>query len=90
MDPILQSVRQPRGEQVATGGYGLWRGGNGTNLVGVPSAVIASADFNAQVRPLHIAGVREMNRELFRTLEEAPESPRPAKCSPPTWRAPSA
>lgn len=49
---------------------GLWRRGDGTNLVGVPSGFIAGADFNAANRPLHIAGVREMNRPLFRMLEQ--------------------
>ena len=58
---------------MGTGGDALWRSGNGTNLVGVPSATIASAAFNAQIRPLHIAGVREMNPELFRMLEDAPD-----------------
>jgi NAD+---dinitrogen-reductase ADP-D-ribosyltransferase len=47
---------------------GVWRHGYGTNLVGIPSAIIGSAAFNDQNRPLHIAGVREMNRDLFRML----------------------
>lgn len=49
---------------------GLWRRGDGTNLVGVPSGFIAGTDFNAANRPLHIAGVREMNGPLFHMLEE--------------------
>ncbi|MFO1145604.1 MAG: NAD(+)--dinitrogen-reductase ADP-D-ribosyltransferase [Rhodospirillales bacterium] len=50
---------------------GLWRRGDGTNLVGVPAGFIAGTDFNAANRPLHIAGVREMNGPLFRMLEQA-------------------
>jgi NAD+---dinitrogen-reductase ADP-D-ribosyltransferase len=42
-------------------------------MVGVPSGVIASTDFNAQRRPLHIAGVREMNHGFFRMLDAAQE-----------------
>lgn len=48
---------------------GFWRRGDGTNLVGVPSGFVGSADFNALDRPLHIAGVHEMNSGLFRLLE---------------------
>ena len=50
---------------------GLWRRGDGTNLVGVPAGFIGGTDFNALNRPLHIAGVREMNGGLFRMLEDA-------------------
>ena len=48
---------------------GLWRRGDGSNLVGVPAGFIAGTDFNDANRPLHIAGVREMNVSLFRMLE---------------------
>ena len=48
---------------------GLWRRGDGTNLVGIPSGFIGSANFNAARRPLRIAGVRELNHDLFRLLE---------------------
>lgn len=47
----------------------FWRYGDGTNLVGIPSGFIGSADFNAQNRRMRIAGVQEMNPELFRMLE---------------------
>ena len=59
-------------DQQRTGGLpdGLWRRGDGTNLVGMPSGFIAGTDFNAANLPLHIAGVREMNGPLFRMLEE--------------------
>lgn len=48
-----------------------WRRGHGTNLIGVPSSAFASAAFNAASHPVHIAGVREMNIDLFRLLEGA-------------------
>jgi NAD+--dinitrogen-reductase ADP-D-ribosyltransferase len=50
---------------------GLWRRGDGTNLVGVPSRFIGEAQFNTLDQPLHIAGVREMNGDLFRMLDAA-------------------
>jgi Dinitrogenase reductase ADP-ribosyltransferase (DRAT). len=46
-----------------------WRRGHGTNLIGMPSGLFASAAFNAEHRPVHIAGVREMNADLFRLLD---------------------
>lgn len=51
----------------------VWRLGDGTNLVGIPSGIVGSADFNAGDRPLRIAGVREMNPELFRLLDSTRE-----------------
>lgn len=48
---------------------GVWRHGDGTNLVGIPSGFIGSADFNAQNRRMRIAGVHEMNHGLFRMLD---------------------
>lgn len=50
---------------------GLWRRGDGTNLVG---GFIAGTDFNAANRLLHIAGVREMNGPLFCMLEETADA----------------
>lgn len=50
---------------------GLWRRGDGTNLVGVPAGFIGSTDFNSLNQPLHIAGVREINGGLFHMLEGA-------------------
>lgn len=42
-----------------------------SNLVGVPTSVLASVDFNAEPRPLHVSGVREDHHTLFRYLSEA-------------------
>ena len=39
-----------------------------TNLVGLPTGLIASVGFNDQPAPLHISGVREMNDPLFQML----------------------
>lgn len=50
-----------------------WRRGHGTNLIGIPSGLFASAAFNADHRPVHIAGVREMNADLFRLLDATSE-----------------
>lgn len=47
--------------------------GHSTNLVGVPTALLASPAFNAAGPPLRIPGVREMNRGLFEMLGEAPD-----------------
>ncbi len=54
-------------------GDGLWldRYGHSVNLVGVPSAVLASPSFNDEARELHIAGARETNAGLFRLLAAA-------------------
>jgi NAD+--dinitrogen-reductase ADP-D-ribosyltransferase len=42
-----------------------------TNLVGVPMEYLVSHHFNDEPRPLHIAGVREMNPSLFDMLAQA-------------------
>jgi NAD+--dinitrogen-reductase ADP-D-ribosyltransferase len=42
-----------------------------TNLVGVPTGLLASAAFNAHPLPLKIHGVRETNRALFAMLRDA-------------------
>lgn len=44
---------------------------HGTNLVGLPTGLIASVGFNDVPAPLHIAGVREMNDPLFEMLAVA-------------------
>ena len=44
---------------------------HGTNLVGLPTGLIASVGFNDAPAPLHIAGVREMNDPLFEMLAVA-------------------
>jgi len=53
--------------QVSTaGGHG-----HSTNLIGLPTGLLGSAEFNDLPRPLHISGVREMNRRLFQMLGQA-------------------
>lgn len=46
--------------------------GHSTNLVGVPTAVLADAGFNAHPVPLEIAGARSLNAALFTMLADAP------------------
>jgi len=45
-----------------------------TNLVGVPAPVLASLEFNAHPRPLHIAGTRATHPGLFALLARAGEA----------------
>ena len=45
---------------------------HGSNLVGVPSALIASTAFQAEPRPLLIAGAREAHAGLFELLQHCP------------------
>lgn len=47
---------------------GVWRRGDGSNLVGVPTARLASAAFNDDPQALRIAGVRSENAALFERL----------------------
>jgi NAD+--dinitrogen-reductase ADP-D-ribosyltransferase len=47
--------------------------GHSTNLVGIPTGVLACSRFNEAAPELHISGVREMNRGLFEMLAEAPD-----------------
>ena len=51
--------------------YGQRGVGHSTNLVGVPTDLLASCAFNDHPTPLHISGVREMNRNLFEMLGQA-------------------
>lgn len=44
--------------------------GHSVNAVGLPTSLLASSEFNHAPVPLHIAGAREMNRQLFAMLEE--------------------
>jgi NAD+--dinitrogen-reductase ADP-D-ribosyltransferase len=44
-----------------------------TNLVGIPSLVLSSTDFNAHPQPLRVAGARESHRGLFALLERCDE-----------------
>jgi NAD+---dinitrogen-reductase ADP-D-ribosyltransferase len=64
MSHPLPSVPTSAGER-------LRRWGHSTNLVGVPTELLASADFNEEPLPLHIAGVREMFGGLFEMLGQA-------------------
>lgn len=45
--------------------------GHSVNLVGLPTALLASCVYNDHPQPLHIAGVREMNPNLFEMLSQA-------------------
>ncbi len=45
--------------------------GHSTNLVGIPTGLLASDAFNRAGLPLHLAGVREANRGLFSMLDRA-------------------
>ncbi|TAN71709.1 MAG: NAD(+)--dinitrogen-reductase ADP-D-ribosyltransferase [Magnetospirillum sp.] len=45
--------------------------GHSTNLVGLPTDLLASATFNLHPLALHISGVREMNGSLFEMLSQA-------------------
>lgn len=46
-----------------------WRSGHSTNLVGVPTGLLASTAFNDASPRLNLAGVREANHGLFALLE---------------------
>jgi NAD+--dinitrogen-reductase ADP-D-ribosyltransferase len=47
--------------------------GHSTNLVGLATDLLASCAYNDHPVPLHIAGVREMNGQLFEMLAQAPD-----------------
>jgi len=47
--------------------------GHSTNFVGVPTELLASCAFNDHPMRLHISGVREMNKNLFEMLAQAPD-----------------
>ena len=49
--------------------------GHSTNLVGVPTSLLAQCTFNDHPIPLHISGVREMNKNLFEMLSQASDLP---------------
>ncbi|MGZ8409278.1 MAG: NAD(+)--dinitrogen-reductase ADP-D-ribosyltransferase [Hyphomicrobium sp.] len=48
---------------------GPWQRGHSTNLVGVPTGLLASTAFNNAAPALHLAGVRESNHGLFALLD---------------------
>jgi NAD+---dinitrogen-reductase ADP-D-ribosyltransferase len=49
--------------------------GHSTNLVGLPTRLLASRDFNDGPQELHISGVREMNPSLFEMLGQSVDLP---------------
>jgi NAD+---dinitrogen-reductase ADP-D-ribosyltransferase len=49
--------------------------GHSSNLVGVPMGLLAGCAFNDHPLPLHISGVREMNRNLFEMLAQSSNLP---------------
>ncbi len=55
-----------------------WRG-HSTNLVGVPTGLLASRVFNDYPLRLHIAGVRETNPALFEMLGDADDAAQAAE-----------
>lgn len=48
------------------------RVGHSTNLVGLPTSLLASTAYNDHPVPLFINGVREMNRSFFTMLDDSP------------------
>lgn len=55
-----------------------WRG-HSTNLVGVPTGLLASRAFNDHPLRMHIAGVRETNPALFEMLDDADDAAQAAE-----------
>jgi NAD+---dinitrogen-reductase ADP-D-ribosyltransferase len=53
--------------------------GHSTNLVGVPTGLLASAAFNQFPLPLHISGTREAHRSLFEMLNNAADADEAAR-----------
>jgi NAD+--dinitrogen-reductase ADP-D-ribosyltransferase len=51
------------------------RVGHSTNLVGLPTELLASFIYNEHPVPLHISGAREMNKNMFEMLSQAPDLP---------------
>ncbi len=51
--------------------HGQFQVGHSTNLVGVPTELLAGCEFNDHPVPLHVSGVREMNKSLFEMLAQA-------------------
>ncbi|MBI1174038.1 MAG: NAD(+)--dinitrogen-reductase ADP-D-ribosyltransferase [Sideroxydans sp.] len=48
--------------------------GHSTNLVGIPTGLLASAAFNEFPIPLHISGTREAHRNLFEHLDSVKDA----------------
>ena len=79
---MLTRVAKLHGDSTMSGQNPL---GHSINLVGVPTELLASCAFNDHPVPLHISGVREMNKNLFEMLSQAAGSClTPAKPSPAT------
>jgi NAD+---dinitrogen-reductase ADP-D-ribosyltransferase len=66
---LLESTRAVAGDGVDVTGRRVV--GHSTNLVGLSTGLLASVLYNEQPSPLHIAGVREMNPDLFVMLSQA-------------------
>ncbi|MBR9973344.1 NAD(+)--dinitrogen-reductase ADP-D-ribosyltransferase [Magnetospirillum sulfuroxidans] len=47
--------------------------GQSTNLVGLPTDLLGCREFNDYPQELHISGAREMNKNLFEMLSQAPD-----------------
>ena len=69
---MLTRVTNPNRESTLSGQNPL---GHSINLVGVPTELLASCAFNDHPVRLHISGVREMNKNLFEMLAQAPDLP---------------
>jgi len=69
---MLTRVAKPHRESTTSGQNPL---GHSINLVGVPTELLASCAFNDHPVRLHISGVREMNKNLFEMLAQAPDLP---------------
>jgi NAD+--dinitrogen-reductase ADP-D-ribosyltransferase len=54
--------------------------GHSTNLVGVPTGLLASTAFNDFPLPLHVRGVREAHPQLFEQLAAAADAGESAQC----------
>lgn len=68
----------PRSEEEAQRGHS-------TNLVGVPTGLLASVAYNDFPVPLHITGVRETNKGLFLEMLPRAESPEEASWAFQEW-----
>jgi NAD+--dinitrogen-reductase ADP-D-ribosyltransferase len=69
---MLTRVSKPHRESTTSGQHPL---GHSTNVVGVPTELLASCAFNDHPMRLHISGVLEMNKNLFEMLAQAPDLP---------------
>jgi NAD+--dinitrogen-reductase ADP-D-ribosyltransferase len=64
-------IYPPSGRFVSEPATAIPSFGHRSNLVGVPTALIADPAFNADPQPLAIAGARALNPKLFEMLSEA-------------------